>query len=108
MEERCKHKITPRRVIEEETEELDKKPLRDFLSPNDPLVNKIGVHEYKKGLSGLIYPIYLNPPSSNYQQASLSYVFTRYLDLANSSKLHPPINGSFQCFPYTPKLLSTL
>ena len=27
-EERCKHKITPRRVIEEETEELGEKPLR--------------------------------------------------------------------------------
>ena len=28
-EERCKHKITPRSVIEEETEELGEKPLRD-------------------------------------------------------------------------------
>ena len=27
MEEKCKHKITRRCVIEEETEELDKKPL---------------------------------------------------------------------------------
>ena len=26
-EERCKHKITPKRVIEEETEELGEKPL---------------------------------------------------------------------------------
>ena len=26
-EEKCKHKITPRRVIEEETEELSEKPL---------------------------------------------------------------------------------
>ena len=30
----CKHKITPRRVIEEETEELDEKPLRDPPSQN--------------------------------------------------------------------------
>ena len=29
MEERCKHKIPSRRVIEEETEELSEKPLRD-------------------------------------------------------------------------------
>ena len=28
-EERCKYKITPRRVIEEETEEFGEKPLRD-------------------------------------------------------------------------------
>ena len=28
MEERCKHKIIPRRVIEEEIEELGEKPLR--------------------------------------------------------------------------------
>ena len=27
MKERCKHKITPARVIEEEIEELDEKPL---------------------------------------------------------------------------------
>ena len=33
-EDRCKHKITPRRVIEEETEELGKKPLRDPPSRN--------------------------------------------------------------------------
>ena len=34
MEERCKYKITPRHVIEEETEELGKKPLRDPPSQN--------------------------------------------------------------------------
>ena len=33
-EERCKHKITPRRVIEEATEELDEKTLYDPLSRN--------------------------------------------------------------------------
>ena len=52
--------------------------------------------------------MYLNPPSSSYQQTSLSYVFTSYLNPAISSKLHPPINGFFQCFPHAPKLLSTL
>ena len=34
MEERCKHKITPRRVIEEETKELSEKPLHDPPSQN--------------------------------------------------------------------------
>ena len=33
-EEKSKHKITPRRVIEKETEKLGKKPLRDPLSQN--------------------------------------------------------------------------
>ena len=33
-EERCKHKITPRRVIEESTEEFDEKTLYDPLSRN--------------------------------------------------------------------------
>ena len=52
--------------------------------------------------------MYLNPPSFSYQRASRSHVFTSYLDLAFSSKLHLPTNGFFQCFPYAPKLLSTL
>ena len=33
-EERFKHKITPKHVIEEETEELDEKPLHDPPSQN--------------------------------------------------------------------------
>ena len=33
-EERCKHKITPRRDIEEETEKFSEKPLRDPSSQN--------------------------------------------------------------------------
>ena len=42
MEERCKHKITPRRVIEEETEELGEKLLRHLQVLNDPLENQLG------------------------------------------------------------------
>ena len=49
--------------------------------------------------------MYLNPPSFSYQRASWSHVFTSYPDPAISSKLHPSINGFFQCFPYAPKLL---
>ena len=74
----------------------------------DPLVNKVEVHEYQKDPSSLIYPMYLNPPSSSYQQASRSYVFTSYSDLTIGSKLHLPINDFFQCFSYAPKLLLTL
>ena len=107
-EERCKHKIIPRRVIEEETEVLSEKPLHDPPSQIDPLANKVGVHEYQKDLPSLIYPMYLNPPSSSYQRTLSSHVFTSYLDLEISSKLHPPIDGFLQYFPYTPKLLTTL
>ena len=52
--------------------------------------------------------MYQNPPSSSYQQASWSHVFTSYPNPAISSKLHPSVNGFFQCFSYAPKLLSTL
>ena len=51
--------------------------------------------------------MYLNPPSFSYQRASWSHVFTSYPDPTMSSKLHPSINGFFQCFPYAPKLLLT-
>ena len=50
MEERCKHKITLRRVIEEEIAELGEKPLRDPPSQNDPLVNKLEYKDTKKTL----------------------------------------------------------
>ena len=50
MKERCKHKITLRRVIEEEIAELGEKPLRDPPSRNDPLVNKLEYKDIKKTL----------------------------------------------------------
>ena len=43
MEERCKHKIISRHVIEEETEVHGKKPLCSPPNWNDLLVNKVGV-----------------------------------------------------------------
>ena len=95
-------------VIEEKIEELGEKTLRGLPSQIDPLVNKVGVQRYQKGPPNLIYQMYLNPPSSSYQRTSSSHVFTSYLDPVISSKLHPPINGFFQCFPHAPKLLSTL
>ena len=104
----CKHKVTPKSVIEEETEVLGEKSLCNPLSWNDPLVNKVGVQGYQKDSPSLIYPMYLNLPSYSSQQTSPSHVFTSYLDPAICSKLHPPTNGFFQCFPHTPKLLSTL
>ena len=70
----------------------------------NPLVNKVGVHEYQKDPPSLIYLMYLNPPSSSYQRALQSLVFTSYPDPVISSKLHPPIDYFFQCFPHVPKL----
>ena len=72
MEERCKHNITLRRVIEEEIAELGEKPLRDPPSRNDPLVNKLEYKDTqkkkkKKNPPSLIYPKYLSPLSSSYQ-----------------------------------------
>ena len=44
-EERCKHKITSRHVIEEEIEELNENLFITLQVEIDPLVNKVGVHE---------------------------------------------------------------
>ena len=44
-EERCKHKITPKCVIEEETKELGEKPPATLQVEIDLLENKIGVHK---------------------------------------------------------------
>ena len=99
MEERCKNKITQKRVIKEEIEVLDQKPLHYLPSRIDPLVNKVGVQGYQKNPSSLIYPMYLNPLSSNFQWTSPSHIFTSYLDPAISSKLHLLVNGFLQYFP---------
>jgi len=48
-------------------------------------VNKVGVQRHQKDPQSLIYPKYLNPPSSNSQWTPLSHVFTSYLDPAISS-----------------------
>ena len=50
MGKRIVHKITWQCVIEEETEELSKKPLYDPQSRNDPLVNKLEYKNTKKTL----------------------------------------------------------
>ena len=45
MEEECKHKITCRCVIEEETKELDEKPLCRPSSSNRSTGQLVGMHE---------------------------------------------------------------
>ena len=94
--------------MEEETDVLSEKRLCGPPNRNDPLVNKVGVQGYQKDPPRLIFPIYLIPTSSSSQRVSPSHVFTSYLDPTISSKLHPPINGFFQCFPQAPKQLTTL
>jgi len=47
-----------------------------------PLVNKLEYTNIKRTLQNLIYPMYLSPPRSSYQQTSRSIVFISYLDLA--------------------------
>ena len=100
--------LTSRHVIEEKTEVFSENSLCSPPSQNDLLVNKFGVQEYQKDPPSLIYPMYLNPPSSSSKQISPNLVFTSYPNPAISFKLHLPINGLFQCLPHTPKLLSTL
>ena len=74
----------------------------------DLLANKVGVQGYQKDPPSLIYPQYLNPPSSSSQRTSQSHFFISYPNPKISSKLHLLINGFFQYFPHAPKLLSTL
>ena len=64
MEKRCKHKITRRCVIKEETEELGEKPLRRPPSDNRSTRQSVRIHWLAEDPPSLIYPLYLNPPSS--------------------------------------------
>ena len=56
--------ITCRCVIEEEIEELSEKPLRCPPSGNGSTRQSVGIHGLAKDPPSLIYPLYLNPPSS--------------------------------------------
>ena len=96
--------ITPRRVIEEETEELGKKPLHHPPSGNRSTRQSVGIQGCARDPLSLIYPLYLSPPSSYSNKASQNPV------LSNSP--NPEINPIastnpwllFQCFPATPNL----
>ena len=57
-------KTTHRCVIEEETEVLGVKPLRHSPSGNRSTRQSVGIHELARDPPNLIYPMYLNPPSS--------------------------------------------
>ena len=82
--------ITPRRVIEEETEELGEKPLRRPPSGNRSTRQSIGIHGLVRDLPSLIYPLYLSPLSSYSNKASRNHVLYSFLDPTTSSMLHLP------------------
>ena len=62
--------ITHRGVIEEETEELGKKPLRHPSSSNRSTRQSVGIHGLARDPPSLIYPLYPSPPSSYSNKAS--------------------------------------
>ena len=82
--------ITRRCVIEEETEELDKKPLRRPPSGNRSTRQLVEIHGLARDPPSLIYPLYLSPPSSYSNKVSWNHVLSSIPDLATSSMLHLP------------------
>ena len=77
--------IIPRRVIEEETEELGEKPLTALQAVIDPLDNQLGYKGKQETL-----PLYLSPPTSYSNKASRNRILSSSLDPATSSILHLP------------------
>ena len=82
--------ITPRHVIEEETEELGEKPLHHLSSGNRSTRQLVGIHGLARDPLSVIYLLYLSPPSSYSNKASQNYVLSSSLDPATSSMLHLP------------------
>ena len=82
--------ITRRCVIEEETEELDEKPLRRPLSGNRSTRQSIGIHRLARDPPSLIYPLYPSPPSSYSNKASRNRVLSSSPDPTTSSMLNLP------------------
>ena len=82
--------ITPRCVIEEETEDPGEKPLCRPLSGNQSTRQSVGIHGKARDPPSLIYPLYLSPPRSYSNKASRNRVLSSSLDPATSSMLHLP------------------
>ena len=86
--------ITRRCVIEEETEELDEKPLRRPLSSNRSTKQLVGIHGLARDPPSLIYLLYLSPPSAYSNKPSRNRVLSSSPDPTTSSMLHPPTLAS--------------
>ena len=87
--------ITPRCVVEEETEELGKKPLRPPSSDNRSTRQSVGIYGLARDPPSLIYPLYLSPPSSYSNKTCRNRVLSSSPDFATSSMLHLPSLTSF-------------
>ena len=74
--------ITRRCVIEEETKELGEKSLYYPPSGNRSIRQSVGIHGLAKDPPSLIYPLYLNPPSSYSDKASQNRVLSSSPDPA--------------------------
>ena len=80
--------IILRRVIEEETKELNEKPLCCPLRSNRSTRQSVGIHGLVRDPPSLIYPMYLSPPSSHSNKATRNRVLFSSSDLATSTMLH--------------------
>ena len=72
--------ITYRCVIEEETEELGKKPLCRPLSSNQSTRQSVEIRGLARDPPSLIYPLYLSPPNSYSNKAFRNHVFSSSSD----------------------------
>ena len=100
--------ITRRYVIEEETEELGKKPLRRLPSRNRSTRQSVGIHRLVRDHPSLIYPMYLCLLSSYSNKATRNRVLSSSLNPATSSMLHLPSLASSNTSSSTKRSLDTL
>ena len=77
-------------VIEEETEVLGVKSLRHPPSGNQSTRQSVGIHGLARNPPSLIYPLYLNPPSSYSNKTSWNHVLSSSQNPATSFVLHLP------------------
>ena len=74
--------MTCRCVIEEETEELGKKPLRHPSIGNQSIRQSVGIHGLARDPPSLIYSMHLSPQSSYSNKASRNRVLSSSSDPA--------------------------
>ena len=82
MEEECKHNITHRCVIEEETEVLNVKSFPRPPSSNRSTRQSVRIHELVRDPPSLTYPLYLSPQNSYSNKASQNRVLSSFPDPA--------------------------
>ena len=109
MEKRCKHKITRRCVIKEETEELGEKPLHRPPSDNRSTRQSVRIHGLAEDPPSLIYPLYLNPQAPTPTPTRLlGSVFCLTFRIPQYARLHMSKPGFFQYFQAAPNPHLTL